>query len=25
MTLEDVYFQHAGKPAAGNLTWLGSR
>jgi ABC-2 type transport system ATP-binding protein len=24
MTLEDVYFQHAGKPAAGNLAWLGS-
>jgi len=25
MTLEDVYFQHAGKPAVGNLAWLGSR
>jgi ABC-2 type transport system ATP-binding protein len=24
MTLEDVYFQFAGKPAVGNLTWLGS-
>jgi ABC-2 type transport system ATP-binding protein len=24
MTLEDVYFQHAGKPAVGNLAWLGS-
>lgn len=24
MTLEDVYFQHAGKPATGNLAWLGS-
>lgn len=25
MTLEDVYFQYAGKPAVGNLAWLGSR
>jgi ABC-2 type transport system ATP-binding protein len=24
MTLEDVYFRHAGKPAVGNLAWLGS-
>jgi ABC-2 type transport system ATP-binding protein len=24
MTLEDVYFKHAGRPAAGNLAWLGS-
>jgi len=24
MTLEDVYFQHAGKPSVGNLAWLGS-
>ena len=24
MTLEEVYFKHAGKPAAGDLTWLGS-
>jgi ABC-2 type transport system ATP-binding protein len=24
MTLEDVYFKHAGKPAIGNLAWLGS-
>jgi ABC-2 type transport system ATP-binding protein len=24
MTLEDIYFQHVGKPAVGNLTWLGS-
>ena len=25
MTLEDVYFRYAGKPAVGNLAWLGSR
>ena len=25
MTLEDVYFKYAGKPAVGNLAWLGSR
>jgi ABC-2 type transport system ATP-binding protein len=25
MTLEDVYFKYADKPAAGNLAWLGSR
>lgn len=25
MTLEDVYFKYAGKPAAGDLAWLGSR
>jgi ABC-2 type transport system ATP-binding protein len=25
MTLEEVYFKYAGKPAVGNLTWLGSR
>ena len=25
MTLEDVYFRHAGKPTVGNLAWLGSR
>jgi ABC-2 type transport system ATP-binding protein len=25
MTLEDVYFKYAGKPAIGNLAWLGSR
>jgi ABC-2 type transport system ATP-binding protein len=24
-TLEEVYFKYAGKPAVGNLTWLGSR
>ena len=24
-TLEEIYFQHAGKPTVGNLTWLGSR
>jgi hypothetical protein len=24
MTLEDVYFQFAGRPPVGNLTWLGS-
>jgi ABC-2 type transport system ATP-binding protein len=24
MTLEDVYFKYAGKPAVGNLGWLGS-
>jgi ABC-2 type transport system ATP-binding protein len=25
LTLEDVYFRHAGKPPVGDLTWLGSR
>jgi ABC-2 type transport system ATP-binding protein len=25
MTLEEVYFKYAGKPAVGNLAWLGSR
>ncbi len=25
LTLEDVYFKYAGKPAVGNLAWLGSR
>jgi len=24
LTLEDVYFKHAGRPAVGNLEWLGS-
>jgi ABC-2 type transport system ATP-binding protein len=25
LTLEEVYFKYAGKPAVGNLAWLGSR
>ena len=24
-TLEEIYFKYAGKPAVGNLAWLGSR
>jgi ABC-2 type transport system ATP-binding protein len=24
-TLEEIYFEHAGKPATGNLAWLGKR